>query len=71
MSTEESKPVSSDQPPPPTAPPKRAPIPPPASKSHRVRNILIALAVLGTSLRYHSTHCPLVAHRLDRRCLCQ
>ena len=46
MSTEESKPVSSDQPPPPTAPPKRAPIPPPASKSHRVRNILIALAVL-------------------------
>ena len=66
MSTEESKPVPSDQPAPPTSPPKPAPAPLPASKNHRVRNILIAVAALCPSLHHRSTHCPLVAHRLDR-----
>ena len=42
MSTEEAKPVPSDQP----APPKPTPAPLPASKNHRVRNILIAVAAL-------------------------
>ena len=42
MSTEEAKPVPSDQP----APPKPTPAPLPASKNHRVRNVLIAIAAL-------------------------
>jgi membrane fusion protein (multidrug efflux system) len=45
MSTEEAKQVPSAQLPPSTSPPKPAPIP--ASKNHRVRNILIAVAALA------------------------
>ena len=47
MSTEESKSVPSASPPPSTPPPKPAHTPVPASKSHRARNILIAVAVLA------------------------
>ena len=45
MSTEESK-LAPSAPPPPPPPPKLAPTPGPASKSHRVRNILIAVGAL-------------------------